>query len=113
MSNEDFDNKWHTCWVCGYDDRTKTDKNKYCMSGICNVCRKKRDREYDFKQGQEHGSCTRDDEIMCPYCGYVQDQDVFEMHDSTSFTCPECDKESDLDKEYTTHFTTTKRDDAK
>ena len=55
------------------------------------------------------GKITRDDDIMCPYCGYVVDSIDGEMHSSSTWECPECEKESDLSVDYTAHFTTTKQ----
>ena len=106
---EERQTKWNTCRICGYDERTKTDKQKYVMNGLCNKCREKEDRKYDFKNyAEKEGRVTRDDEIMCPYCGFVLEDDVFEYHDTSTFQCPECDKKSDLSVEYTAHFTTSK-----
>lgn len=113
MSDEqrkaDFDKRWKTCATCGTVDGQ--DKSNYVYSGKCRKCRESSDNAYDFKQAQENGSIRRDDSIMCPYCGHVL-TDVFEEHNSKTFTCGKCERDSDLDVEYTVHFTTTKRDDA-
>lgn len=106
--DEERENRWHTCKHCGYDDRTKTDRYNFVMDGCCRKCRTRISREVEFKNSD--GSCKRDDEIMCPYCGYVEEDDCYESNNSKSWDCPECGKTADLDVEYTTHYRTTKRD---
>lgn len=78
--------------------------------GYCLCCKfekeKIQDRERDKKTALEDGSITRDNEIMCPYCGYVE-EDSCDYHNSSLFHCYECEKESELSIDYTPHFTTT------
>ena len=81
------------------------------MMGCCNKCRTDRERKQEFEYSKKEGKATRDDEIMCPYCGYVDTTDIWECHNSKSFECPECEKESELSVEYTAHFTTYKKDE--
>ena len=115
MNKEEFDKKWCTCKHCGI---TKQDIEKqrkegkyshnYVMCGCCDVCKEKIQDKEDFEEAQDTGSVTRDDSIMCPYCGYVKESDVYEYNDDTSFECPECGKESELTIEATFHYTTKK-----
>ncbi|KKN97040.1 hypothetical protein LCGC14_0159970 [marine sediment metagenome] len=81
------------------------------MDGCCQVCREKREDESDFEEAKKEGKITRNDSIMCPYCGYVLENDSWEYNDSKEFDCPECDKKSELSVEYTPHYTTTKIDE--
>lgn len=102
------DEIWNTCKTCGVKDGEHP--SNWVMDSECRICRKKREDELDFAEAEENGTITRDDSIMCPHCGYVNEE-VFEEHDSKSWTCPNCEKESDLSVEYTTHFTTTKTEE--
>ena len=107
---ERYDKNWKTCKHCGVKDGEV--KGNYVMDGSCRKCRERIDREFDFNYSKENGgSIRRDDDIMCPYCGYVLEDDTYEYHNDKSFDCPECGKTSDLEVEYTTHFTTSKRED--
>lgn len=101
------DDVWNTCKHCGTKDGK--DKSNYVMNSCCRNCRDKIDKKIDFNNAKKDGYITRDESIMCPYCGYVVDIDTHEYHDSKEFECPECDKESELSVEYTAHFTTTKK----
>ena len=47
---------------------------------------------------------------MCPYCGDIVEDDVCEYRNDSSFHCSECGKDSDLNVDYTVHFTTTQRE---
>jgi len=100
------DDKWNTCRHCGIKDKEET--SNWVMNSCCRKCNDKIDKKIDFNSAKEDGYITRDESIMCPYCGYVDD-DISECHDSKSFECPECEKESELSVEYTAHFTTTKK----
>ncbi len=102
------DEIWNTCKHCGAKD--KENKDNYVINSCCSNCSDKIDKKIDFKSAQEDGCVTRDESIMCPYCGYVLDIDTQEYHDSKEFDCPECEKKSDLSVEYTTHWTTTKKE---
>lgn len=108
---EEHRRQLNTCKDCGFQDEELTgikNHNQYVIGGICNKCTKKRDIAYDFNEAKENGRVSRDKEIMCPYCGEV-DSDSWEHNDSSTYTCPHCDEESDLEVEYTANYTTTKR----
>lgn len=115
-TKEDFDKEWGTCKHCGITKEGITIKKaastsyyyNYVMNGQCKICKDKKDREYDFKEASRDGSITREESIMCPYCGDVVEDDLSELHGDTKFTCYECDKESDLSVEYSASYTTTK-----
>jgi len=102
----------NTCRHCGFKDEALTgikNYHQFVIGGICNKCTKKRDIVYDFNEAKENGRISRDNEIMCPYCGYV-DSDSWEHNDSSTYNCPECGEESELNVEYTANYTTTKKE---
>ena len=99
--------EWSTCRKCGAVDGE--DKSNYVHSSLCKKCTDKRESELDFEHAKENDYVTREESIMCPYCGYVEDMDIQEYHNCKSFNCPECEKESSLEIEYTSHFTTSKK----
>lgn len=50
-----------------------------------------------------------EDEIICPWCGYVIDSCEYDgSDDGTTIECPECEKKMDLRVEYSMTFTTKK-----
>ena len=112
MDKEEFDKRWNTCRYCGITtEDIEKDKQfgNWVIDGECRICRDKKEKESDFEEAKREGSITRDDSIMCPYCGYVDDEIEGEQHNCSTFDCPECEKESNLEVEYTSHFTTTKK----
>lgn len=118
MKEEDFEKRWNTCRYCGITkerlkelkEQTGKCQSNYVMDGICRTCREKKQDESDFEEAKKDGEITRDESIMCPYCGFVVDNDLGEYNEDDSlFDCPECDQKSELYIEYTTHFTTKKR----
>ena len=104
-----LDDRWNTCEQCGV--KKGEDKYNFVYDGKCRKCRDRIDKAYDFERAKEDGHITRDDSIMCPYCGRVVDQDLYDYHDSKCFECPECDKVSDMEIEHTLNITTTKREE--
>ncbi len=83
----------------------------WVMDSYCRECRKNIENKIDFDSAEEDGYIRRDDSIMCPYCGYVLENDSWEYDGSKEFDCPECDKKSELSVEYTPYYTTTKIDE--
>ena len=106
------DDKWKTCRYCGHKEDSVRDNN-WVMDSECRKCRKKNKDAYDFKEAQKDGRVRRDDSIMCPYCGYILEDDIYEYTRDSTFTCPECEKKSDMSVESTMHFTTSKVEDDK
>ena len=107
---EDMDKEWNTCRYCGITrEKIKEQKqSNFIIMGRCDKCMTKRKNESDFEEAKRDGEITRDNSIMCPYCGDITDDDLGEYRDNDSFTCIECEKESKLSIEYTVHFTTEK-----
>lgn len=107
------DDVWYTCKACGFKDRkinpSITSYRVWVIDGECNICRNKRIDAQDFAEAQRDGTISRDNEIMCPYCGDVN-EDSWEYSKHHTYTCPNCDEESDLEVEYTANYTTTKRE---
>ena len=116
-TKQELDKEWNTCRYCGItkekiqEQKENSDKYiyNYVMNGECNICRDKRKDKSDFEEAKKEGEITRDDSIMCLYCGYVQEDDVYEYANSSEWNCPECNKDSKLSIESTMHFTTSKR----
>jgi len=116
-TKEERDREWETCRHCGITktkikelkEQTGKYSSNYVMDGQCKECRNKKENESDFEEAELNGTIRRDDSIMCPYCGYVDDEIEGEQHNCSTFDCPECEKESNLEVEYTSHFTTTKK----
>jgi len=112
------DDEWYTCRTCGVTQEQIDNKRKsreyihnYVLDGKCHVCRDKEDIAYDFATAKKEGEVTRDDSIMCPYCGDVISDDLYDYHEDRVYECEECGKTSDLSVDYTVHFTTVKQDD--
>jgi hypothetical protein len=107
------DTEWHTCKYCGYDDRDESKKirGKWCMDGVCNACRLKKEREREMHYAKEEGKTTREDEILCPYCGFAETDELYDYRDGDDWTCPECDKKCDLSVEVTYTFTASKKEE--
>jgi len=101
------DDKWHTCRFCGVKDGEE--KYNFVFMSCCERCRKKNEDKSDFEEAEKEGKITREDSIMCPYCGDVQTNDIYAYNNSDTYQCPECDKESDLSIEVTYHYTTRKK----
>ena len=49
------------------------------------------------------------DEIVCPYCGFVHDQDIWEWRDLATAECYECDETFNLEIEDTVFYYTTSK----
>ena len=117
-TQEQLDKRWYTCRKCGITkedlikNKEKTGKfqSNYVSDGMCRICREIKENTDDFEEAKRTGAITRDESIMCPYCGFILDIDLFEYHNDSNFSCPKCDKDSDLTVEYTAHFTTTKKE---
>jgi len=117
-TQEEFNKRWDTCRLCGVTKEKLEQQRKetgiwsdnYVMNGMCGVCRTEEKDRRDYKAAQEEGHITRDNNIMCPYCGHVREDDIAELHRNNTYDCYECDKESDLEIEYTAHYTTTKKE---
>lgn len=117
MSNACGDYESKTCRDCGITqreiDQRKADGERiwnYVLCGQCRDCRVKQDNAYDFDHAKREGYVARDDSIMCPYCGDVIYDDLYDYHNDDAYRCEECGKVSTLCVEYTVHFTTTKVD---
>jgi DNA-directed RNA polymerase subunit RPC12/RpoP len=108
--NKVRDDKWHTCKHCGHKEERNEGKFdcNWVIDSCCKKCRDKIKNESDFKEAQEDGKITRDNSIMCPYCGYIDEYDIYDYKDSNKYRCSECNKESSLSVEYTVHYTTEK-----
>jgi len=107
-SQEEFNRKWETCRSCGIKKGEKSDN--YVIAGKCRECKEAETNKSDFEDAERNGSISRDNSIMCPYCGDV-DSDSWEHNDDNEYTCQSCNKTSDLSVEYTPNYTTTKREE--
>lgn len=103
------EDKFHTCRHCGIKDGEDT--SNWVILNECRKCRQRREDESDYEEAKESGKVMRNGSIMCPYCGYVQTDDVYEWDRHTEWVCPACDKKSDLAVDYTVHFTTSRREE--
>lgn len=102
------DRDWKTCRICGIFDNDNL-KHNYVINSICRDCREKKENKEDFDEACINGEITRDNNIMCPYCGNVN-EDSWEYNDCDKYTCGNCDRTSELSVEYTTHYTTKKKE---
>lgn len=99
------------CPIC------KKEENKYWIEkdGMCIWCRFKaqqqKENEEDKKQALSDGKISRDNSIMCPYCGEIFEDDTNELRNSDKFECYECEKVSNLSVDFTVHYTTSIKED--
>mgnify|MGYP000318396162 CR=1 FL=1 len=62
----------------------------------------------DLRDISGFGATELTDEIICPYCGYAED-DSYEYTDYHEYTCPNCDETSDLSVMVEINYSTYKR----
>jgi hypothetical protein len=100
--------QWHTCKHCGI--KNGEDISNWVFSYECRKCREKRENEQDFEESKKEGEITRDNSIMCCYCGYVDYDECYEYNNNDTWTCPECEKQHGLLVDFTTHYKTYKKE---
>lgn len=99
-----------TCPIC------EKEENKYWIEnyGMCIWCKMKSDEqknnEYDKKEALSKGEISRDNSIMCPYCGAIFEDDIGELQNNDEFECDECEKVCDLSVDFTVHWTTSQKE---
>jgi hypothetical protein len=83
---------------------------KYGMCFWCN--NKQQDEKWKkqiVKETLEKGSSYNEDIIICPYCGYENDD--CEMNETTDTYCDECGKKFHLEVEWSASYSTNKIED--
>ena len=99
------------CKTCGKE-------NKYMMSWEteCYSCRKERNRK-EIQQQIEDGEIMEvdcEDEIYCPYCGQVHEEDyeddAFYVGGEHEFTCCECEKSFLVDTHVSYSYSTKRKE---
>lgn len=81
---------------------------------LCLNCRIKENRQDDIRRESkyivENGEGSSELGIICPYCGYCdEDFDYGEDCNAKTWTCYECEKEFDLEIDWTPRFYVKKR----
>jgi uncharacterized Zn-finger protein len=100
------------CGGCGKRtaDTTWFDDKLYCQGCHDNLTKPLIEA---FTEDYESGDCDNEDEIICPYCGYENDDaDAFDGGEPSEWNCQRCglEFEIEVEVEYSHTFTTRRKD---
>jgi hypothetical protein len=87
--------KYGHCWSCQHEIETK------------------QAREEEKQRAIRDGEGSSEHIIICPWCGYGFEPDGEWNEGGTGIECDECEKEFDLNVDWTPTYTTTKSEEKK